>query len=140
MPVFGEIQEATAFEFVDAVNQADPRVKVSLLKSQTRLRLFALIGVVWRQAYKLATCIQVVVHIYEPYLKACGTLNKYLETLARRYPHVKFLRLLASAHPKKDLDEIALPMLAIYQKGDVLECIARVHEEFGDTFVREVCE
>jgi len=37
--------------------------------------------------------VRIVVHIYEPYIKACHTLNRYLEELARRYPRVKFLRI-----------------------------------------------
>lgn len=37
--------------------------------------------------------VKVVVHIYEPYIRSCHALNRYLEELARRHPRVKFLRM-----------------------------------------------
>lgn len=40
--------------------------------------------------------VKVVVHIYEPYIKSCHALNRYLEELARRHPSVKFLRMQVS--------------------------------------------
>lgn len=62
--------------------------------------------------------VYVVVHLYEHCIKECGRVNAYLEILARRHAHTKFLRMVAST-AKKDLDPIALPMLVIYRKGEV---------------------
>jgi hypothetical protein len=79
--------------------------------------------------------MQVIVHIYESYIKPCGTLNKYLEAMARKYTNTRFLRIQAGA-TQKSIDEVALPMLVVYQGGHVVETFARVHEEFGDTFLQ----
>jgi hypothetical protein len=62
-----------------------------------------------------------VVHIYEPYLSGCHSLNKYLEQLARKYASMKFLRLQGSK-TRQELDEVAMPILVVYQvRGGVDE-------------------
>lgn len=83
--------------------------------------------------------MQVVVHLYEPYVRACSTLNKFLEGLGRKHTHTRFLRLRASA-TRQAVDEVALPMLVVYQGGKVVETLARVHEEFADSFTQDDVE
>jgi Phosducin len=62
----------------------------------------------------------VVVHLYEPYIKACQAMNRYLEVLAREQPTVKFIRMLSAEADQEDgYDHVALPTLMIYKAKDV---------------------
>ncbi|CAM9940217.1 unnamed protein product [Phaeothamnion confervicola] len=100
----------------------------------------------------------VVVHVYEPYVRACQRLNRHLELLCRRLPEVtlsirsfafgfafcclhpscfafsvKFLRLLSTA-ADADYDPVALPTLLVYRRGEVVACVTRITDDLGDEF------
>jgi len=47
-----------------------------------------------------------------------------------------FLRVfcLQASATRQDLDDVALPMLVVYKAGEIEHCLARVHEEFSDSF------
>ncbi|BGP55976.1 hypothetical protein JCM8202_005118 [Rhodotorula sphaerocarpa] len=66
----------------------------------------------------------VVVHLYEPDIPACATLNTHLATLARQHPGTKFLRAQASevdfmqSSSEADAD-VTLPTVLVYRAGDL---------------------
>ncbi|GAA5839099.1 hypothetical protein JCM11251_003676 [Rhodosporidiobolus azoricus] len=65
----------------------------------------------------------VLVHLYEPEIPPCHYLNLHLSSLARSYPHTKFLRAQASEvdfmsdHLGTDVD--TLPTVLVYRGGDI---------------------
>jgi hypothetical protein len=101
-PIFGEIKEVDPFEFVDEVDNEDPRVAV-------------------------------IVHMYEPYIKACKDINKMLEVLARRMPFAKFLRL--HAHKANaNFDPIGLPVIMVHRGGELIHNFTRVTDDLPPDF------
>eukprot|EP00607_Mallomonas_marina_P000669 CAMPEP_0182429320 /NCGR_PEP_ID=MMETSP1167-20130531/25685_1 /TAXON_ID=2988 /ORGANISM="Mallomonas Sp, Strain CCMP3275" /LENGTH=315 /DNA_ID=CAMNT_0024612767 /DNA_START=183 /DNA_END=1130 /DNA_ORIENTATION=+ len=78
--------------------------------------------------------VHVVVHIYESSLSLCLRLNKQLEEIAVRRPHVKFLRMNASANALS-IDLIALPILTVYKGGErEREKTFAITQELGEAF------
>ncbi|CAM9324356.1 unnamed protein product, partial [Chrysoparadoxa australica] len=75
----------------------------------------------------------VVVHLYEPYIKACKQMNRALEVIAREHSEVKFLRMLSTS-ADGEYDPIALPTLMIYQGRDLVACLPRVTDDIGADF------
>ncbi|KAG5176263.1 thioredoxin-like protein [Tribonema minus] len=111
-PIFGQIQEASRGDFVEQVDNVDPRCYV-------------------------------VVHLYEPYIKACQAMNRHLEVLAREYPSVKFLRMLSgdvSGGDEEGYDPVALPTLMVYRAKEIVACFTRVTDDLGDTFTKSDVE
>lgn len=88
LPQFGQLKSVGKFEFVDEVDQADPRTFV-------------------------------VVHIYEDYILACQRMNAFLSSLAKRFPHVKFLSLKAT-EADQTLSHAMLPAFLVYKSGKVV--------------------
>ena len=85
----------------------------------------------------------IVVHIYENHLPACRLVNALLPRLAAKHPLVRFLRLHQGCNlPRMDLklDEEALPLLLVYEGGEVRECVARVDACLGSWFLCEDLE
>jgi hypothetical protein len=58
----------------------------------------------------------VVLHLYEDYLSACTRMNAILSILAERYPHVLFLKLLAT-EADQTLSHKSLPAFLVYKGG-----------------------
>jgi len=85
LPKYGRLVQVGKFEFVDAVDQCDPRTHV-------------------------------IVHLYEDYLSACRRMNSILSVLADRYPHVYFLKLLAT-EADQTLSHRTLPAFLVYKGG-----------------------
>ncbi|KAM3574830.1 hypothetical protein VYU27_003255 [Nannochloropsis oceanica] len=88
-------------------------------------------------------CTKTIVHIYESHLPACRLVNSFLPHLAAKHPFVSFLRLHQGFNlPRHDLklDEEALPLLLVYDGGDVKECVARVDNYLGAAFLCEDLE
>jgi len=113
--LFGEVEETSGTDMVDKID--------ALLESSPTTK--------------------VVVHVYEPHLPACRLLNSFLPYLARNYPAVCFLRLHQGLNlPRSNLrlDAAALPMLLVYEKGEVQECVARVDACLGAAFLCEDVE
>ncbi|KAJ3057308.1 hypothetical protein HK097_009261 [Rhizophlyctis rosea] len=67
----------------------------------------------------------VIVHLYEPHIEACRLTNSFLETLAQKYPTVKFARIV-SKEADSGFDEVALPALIGYRGGDVFTTVMRI--------------
>ncbi|GAA6058930.1 hypothetical protein JCM10212_002882 [Sporobolomyces blumeae] len=65
--------------------------------------------------------VAVVLHLYEPDLVPCILLNTHLSSLARQYPHTKFLRSPASEldFMSSDPDDDTLPTVLVYRGGDL---------------------
>jgi hypothetical protein len=77
--------------------------------------------------------VHVVVHIYEPYIHACQSMNRALEIIAKSAPHVKFLRML-SGQTGDDYDHVALPTLMVYKGKELVACSTRVMDDIGENF------
>jgi thiol-disulfide isomerase/thioredoxin len=67
------------------------------------------------EASKLHT---VIVHLYKDYIEACKVLNENLKLLARRYPSVKFVRIV-SDHCIHGYPDRNVPTLLVYMEGDL---------------------
>mmetsp|Transcript_7283 Transcript_7283/g.10306 ORF Transcript_7283/g.10306 Transcript_7283/m.10306 type:complete len:321 (-) Transcript_7283:13-975(-) len=81
----------------------------------------------------------VVVHLYEPFITACRTLNQHWDALARSMPHVRFLRLRAST-ASKTLDSIGLPSIVIYKDGQLQSNLTPVTKDLPESFkAADVC-
>mmetsp|Transcript_17301 Transcript_17301/g.34717 ORF Transcript_17301/g.34717 Transcript_17301/m.34717 type:complete len:325 (+) Transcript_17301:441-1415(+) len=77
--------------------------------------------------------VNVVVHMYEPYVPACKSINNMLENLARRMKWCKFLRLHCfKANP--NFDPIALPVLMVYKGGELAHNYVKVTDELPKDF------
>jgi hypothetical protein len=77
--------------------------------------------------------VAVVVHLYEEFVAGCRVTNKLLEPLARKNPHVKFLRIRAT-EANKDFDHVALPALLIYMDGELQNSLMRITDDLGEDF------
>lgn len=58
--------------------------------------------------------ITVVVHLYDPLIRACQTLNNHLALLSRDWIHIKFL-LMNIDISEINIDRVALPALSLYR-------------------------
>ncbi|KAI9219915.1 Phosducin-domain-containing protein [Blastocladiella britannica] len=70
----------------------------------------------------------VVVHIYEPSIPDCNTLNGLLIPLSSRYARAKFVRIRAAA-ADPDMDPVALPVLQVYRGGSLVSNMVRVIDD-----------
>lgn len=80
----------------------------------------------------------VVVHLFEPSLHCCNSMNRILEELAAdaAYLHVKFIRMEASANGL-EVDRLTLPILQLYRGGAVATTLAGIAHELGDSFTKD---
>ncbi|GMH99374.1 hypothetical protein TrLO_g14578 [Triparma laevis f. longispina] len=77
--------------------------------------------------------VNIVVHMYEPYVDDCKKINKLLEQLARRMNWCKFLRLHCfKANP--NFDPIALPVLMVYKGGELAHNFVKVTDDLPTDF------
>jgi hypothetical protein len=60
-------------------------------------------------------------------------LNKYLQQLAKEYPHVKFGRMLAD-EASEEFSDVVLPIILIYKSGDVVSNNVRITDLLGTNF------
>lgn len=113
VPRFGCLQEVSGYKMVDMVN----RLQGSPAK--------------------------VMVHVHEPHLKACRLVNYCLQVLAQKFPEVCFLSLHQGHHlspSELQLDEAALPLLMLYEGGEVKECWSQLEASLGASFLIEDME
>jgi hypothetical protein len=80
-----------------------------------------------------STGVAIVVHLYEEFVPGCRVTNKLLEPLARKHPHVKFLRI-RSTEANEDFDHVALPALLIYMDGELQNSLMRITDDIGEDF------
>mmetsp|Transcript_6140 Transcript_6140/g.9259 ORF Transcript_6140/g.9259 Transcript_6140/m.9259 type:complete len:176 (+) Transcript_6140:54-581(+) len=73
--------------------------------------------------------VTVVVHIYEPNIRACATLNKHLEDIAASWVHVKFVRLM-SCMSGVQVNPRALPIISIYRAGEQVTVIKNIPQDY----------
>lgn len=83
--------------------------------------------------------VNVLVHLYEPSIRSCVALNRYLEDIAAKHPTCKFLRMKASASGIH-IDRVAFPMLTLYRAGETVQVFAGLEEELGERFTCEDVE
>ncbi|XP_046734072.1 phosducin-like protein [Diprion similis] len=79
--------------------------------------------------------VTIVIHIYEPDIEGCETMNGCLLSLAVEYPNVKFCKIQGSAaglsrHFKKE----GVPALLVYKKKQVIGNFVRVTDHLGVDF------
>lgn len=60
-------------------------------------------------------------------------LNHILQSLAIKYPYVKFLKII-STEAKPDYDDVGLPSLLVYQGGNLLQCWVPITVKLGKNF------
>jgi len=81
----------------------------------------------------------VVIHYYQDYLPSCVGMNQALQSLAIKFPYVKFLKILAT-DASSTFDDIALPALSIYKGGNLQTALVRVTDSIGKTFDQDHVE
>jgi len=69
-----------------------------------------------------------VVHTYEPSIKLCVIVNDHLDKIAASHPHVKFIKMMASANGV-EIDPVVMPVLSIYREGECTEVLTDIAEE-----------
>ena len=77
--------------------------------------------------------VYVVIHLYETSVTSCVRMNKFLEELAVKRPHVLFARMYAS-QTGLEVDLSALPVLTVYKGVDCVEGIAGIAATYGQYF------
>ncbi|KAL6066550.1 hypothetical protein QOT17_009533 [Balamuthia mandrillaris] len=82
---------------------------------------------------EIATGCFVVIHLYSEMVPPCVRANYVLEELARKHPDVKFLKIPAN-EAKRDWDEVALPTLLVYRKGENYAQYVRFIDDIGYEF------
>lgn len=85
------------------------------------------------------TRTRVVVHLFEPFVSNCQLLNQQLETLAGKHVRVRFIAVEASA-ADDEIDFKKLPVLLIYQQGQMQHSILNVHEALEGQYTYESVE
>jgi len=61
---------------------------------------------------------------------ACVKLNYCLQQLAIKYPMIKFLKIV-STEAKQGYDDVALPTLVVYRRGDLFKSFVKITEDLG---------
>lgn len=77
----------------------------------------------------------VIIHIYEPEVLACQSMDGCLLCLAQQYPLVKFCRVLGSdIGTSAQFRASALPALLMYRGGELVGNLVRVSDQLGNDF------
>ena len=78
----------------------------------------------------------VVVHLYEPTMPKCRTVNRCLDILAGRRREVNFIgmRLSEAGDSCYNWDSEVLPVLVVYRAGEVVTTFFQVGKDVGATF------
>ena len=66
------------------------------------------------------TCT-VVVHLYSDSVIACELMNEILQSLARKFPYVKFLKI-KSEQAVENWPDRNLPTIFVYMEVSLFEC------------------
>lgn len=87
--------------------------------------------------------VKLIVHIYTKYSRSCAKVNKYLDTLAADYAHIKFVTLDASVAGLSDnFKENGVPALLIYKGGNFIKSVVQLEDlldkDFEVTQLREL--
>lgn len=73
-----------------------------------------------REVNEAGEGVQVVMHLYQPYMDLCKRVNEKLSELAEKFPHVKFIRGVADKIIERYPD-YRLPTLFLYTNGDIYD-------------------
>lgn len=74
----------------------------------------------------------IVVHVHEPHLAACRTMDGCLEQLADEYRQVKFCKILGSvAGLSRSFKVGGVPALLVYKAGQLIGNFVRVSDDLG---------
>ncbi|KAK4703653.1 hypothetical protein P7C70_g2571, partial [Phenoliferia sp. Uapishka_3] len=85
--------------------------------------------------------VAVVLHLYEPGIEACYTLNTHLSAIARAYPHTKFIRALATEVDfAADSEDDALPTVIVYRGGELESTLVRLDRDWGSGTKQEILD
>lgn len=73
--------------------------------------------------------VWVVLHLYQTYIEKCLILNNLFKLAAKKYPHIKFLKIVADkcieSYPDKNV-----PTLIIYRNGKMHKTLVRIDKEY----------
>ncbi|KAI8815214.1 thioredoxin-like protein, partial [Cladochytrium replicatum] len=86
-----------------------------------------------------ASDVKVLIHLYQPQIEACRQTNYFLSHLARKYPTIKFLKIVSTKADAK-FDNVALPALLVYRGGSLIITILRIIDEVPGWASKGVCE
>jgi len=70
----------------------------------------------------------VVAHLYQNHVAMCARLHLCLESLAKQFPQIRFVRI-KSSDAMKGYKDVGLPAIMLYRGGKMLESYVRVHED-----------
>jgi hypothetical protein len=151
-----EEDDGLSDEEEDEAFAAFKQLRLDALKAQAACPLFGFLSEVspdqyLSQVYEEDARVAVCVHLYNNNVEACPLLNRYLESLARESPHIKFLKMNVSqtsqnnGHSCDDylsaiinIDKAALPMLILHKAGEVTHTLVGAEYEFNTlTFAKE---
>lgn len=98
------------------------------LKALASLPHFGKVIEITKQEYedevsKAPKDVQVLLHMYQPYLMECNLLNNILEKLAQKYPLIKFVKIIATKCVEKYPDD-AVPTILIYKNSQKIQTLA----------------
>jgi len=74
-----------------------------------------------------------VIHLYQNYIEACARLHGVFEALAPQFPHVHFMRIVAT-DAIKNFHDVGLPTLLIYRGEVMKEKLIRVADSLTKDF------
>ena len=72
--------------------------------------------------------VTLVIHLYQESLEACRRVNSHLDVLARRYPQVKFARIVATK-ADSSFENVVLPALLVYRGGALVHTLLRITDD-----------
>lgn len=133
----------------DEAFAAFKQLRLEALKQQAACPLFGFISEVTpdrylKEVYEEDSRVVVCVHLYNNNVEACPLLNRYLESLCRELPHMKFLKMNVSQNSQNNnhscddylsaiinIDKAALPMLILVRAGEVLHTLVGAEHDFN---------
>jgi len=68
-------------------------------------------------------------HLYQTYLESCQIVDAAMVVTAKKYPHLKFVRIQADKCIE-NYPDINLPTIIIYQNGNLLHTAARFDKQY----------
>lgn len=98
-----------------------------------------------QEVYEEDARVVVIVHLFNNNVPACPLMNRHLESIAREYPSIKFVKMAVSDQQNNNhscddylstiinIDKVALPMLIFHKAGEVQHTLVGAEHEFNTT-------
>ncbi|RWS04385.1 viral IAP-associated factor-like isoform X1, partial [Dinothrombium tinctorium] len=126
----GEQKKNTKDDFDELLDDDDElalreyRIKrLQQIKAEAMKNTFGEVREITKQDYvdevnKAGDGVYVILHVYKPELPLCKLINKYLNELAQKFPHTKFLKSIAALCIPNYPDS-NLPSIFVYLNGEL---------------------